>query len=252
MKGVFFKQPLEFRLEVKGDEWQQGESLSCVLTVKNHGGSSQSLSGLFLHLAQGSIKSVREKAPDAFQVTSSAQFDNTGNVEAGSELSFPWTFALDKNCTISDKAQGVFLLCGIGTPADAAGVLTITVLPHAHIEAILTFLENSFSFVLKGQKSKKGWVEAKLKPPSGKDYPTLEHLLLSFHFNEDTLLLKYCFNLKTIQATASATVHVAKAKRDLEQQFQASEYLFPGGQAVNHEPVEKALGEALATVKSRM
>jgi hypothetical protein len=251
VKGVFFKQPLEFRLEVKGDEWHQGESLSCVLSVKNRGASSLSLSGLYLHLARGSMKSVREKAADAFEVTSSAVFDSVCVLERESELSFPWTFELDKNCTISDKSQGIFLLCGIGALADAAGQLTVTVLPHAHIEAVLSFLENSFSFVLKGQKSRKGWLEAKLKPPAGKDYPTLEHLMLSFRFNEETLLLKYCFHLKTIQATASTTVHVGKATRELEQELHSSKYLFPGGQ-VNHEPLETILAEALAVVKSRM
>jgi hypothetical protein len=251
VKGVFFKQPLEFRLEVKGDEWRQGESLSCVLSVKNRGASSQPLSGLYLHLAQGNIKSVREKADDAFEITSSARFDAVSSVEPGGESSFPWTFELHKNCTISDKMQGIFLLCGIGALSDAAGQLTVVVLPHAHIEAVLSFLENSFSFVLKGQKSKKGWLEAKLKPPAGKDYPTLEHLFLSFCFNEETLHLKYCFHLKTIQATASTTVHVGKAIRELEQELHSSKYLFPGGQ-INHEPLESVIAEALALVKSRM
>jgi sporulation-control protein spo0M len=250
VKGVFFKEQLEFRLEVRGDEWYQGDTLSCVLSVRNRGAAKQPLSGLYLHLAQASVKSVRDKAYNAFQVVGSARLDAAADIEPGAEQNFPWTFELDKNCVISEKSQSLYLICGREALSNAAGQLAVTVLPHPHIEAVLSLLESSFAFVLKGQKSKKNWVEAKLKPPSGKEYPTLEHLMLSFRFDAETLLLKYCFHLKTIQASAT-TLTVGKATREIEQQFHSSNYLFPGG-LINNQPLETAIAETLAVVKSKM
>ena len=250
MKGVFFKNQLEFRLEVKGDEWHQGVTLACVLSIKNRGASSQELSDLYLHLACGKTKSIREKEADAFEIISSADISSRSVLEADQETGFSWSFALDKNCIISEKSQSLYLVCGKGALADYAGQLAVTVLPHPHIDAVTSLLENTFCFVLKGEKSKKGWVEAKLKPPSGKDFPTLEQLVLSMRFQGDAMRLDYCFHLKTIQADALA-LSVGKARKEVVQELALTSYLFPGGQ-VNHEPLEKALADALATVKSRI
>jgi len=249
VRGVFFKQPFEYRLDVSGDEWRQGDALAAVLTVKNRSNFIQPLPGLFLRLAQGDFKSVREKKPNAFTLIACAELDAQAELGPDEERRFPWTFSLDRNCPVSDKAQSLFLLCGCGELGDAAGHLALNVQPHPHIDAVLSLMESSFSFVLKGQKSRKGRIEAKLKPPAGKEYPTLEHLLLFFRFVEDSLQLNFCFNLKTLQASAT-TLEMKKAKREIEQVLPLKNYLFPGGQ-INNEPLEAAIGETLAAVKSK-
>ena len=249
MRGVFFKQALEFRIEVTGDEWHQGDKVLCTLSVKNRGSSPQPLSGLYLHLALGNIKKVREKADDAFQVVSSAQLTPPAALEPEQQQVFPCSFALDVNCPITDKGGSLYLLCGQGTPADAAGNLLVTVLPHPHLEAVVSLLESSFCFVLKGQKWQKGWVEAKLKPPAGLEYPTLEQLVLAQRFEGELLQLKYNFNLRSLAATPT-TLEVKKGKRELQQQVAPQQYLF-GGMHVNNDALEAVIREALQSVNRR-
>ena len=250
MKGVFFKQPLEFKLEVQGDEWFQGQALVCTLSIKNRGSSSEKVADPFLCLAHGSIKQIKEKKAEAFAVDSAARLAAVANLAPGQEQGFNWTFELDRNCLVSDKTQSAYLICGKGAMADTAGQLAVTVKPHPHIEAMLSLFEVTYAFVTKGLKSRKGWLEAKLKPPAGKEFPTLDHLLVAFRFAEEKLCLKYCFHLKTLKASVS-TLEVSKATRELEQELPCSKYLFPGGQ-INHEPLEAAIGEILAMVKSKM
>ena len=249
MRGTFFKQPLEFKLDVKGDEWRQGDSISCALSVKNRGTSTESLAGLFMNLACGDIKGVREKSAEAFSVISAAEMAAPAALEAGQDYAAPWQFDLDRNCTITDKGQSLYLLCGKGSPAEIAGQLAVNVLPHPHLEAVTSLLESSFSFVLKSQKSKKDWVETKLKAPGGKDFPTLEHLLLSMRFEGEVLQLKYCFQVKALQASAT-TLEVKKAKRELLQELPMNSYLLGGH--VDNDKIEEKLSEALEPFRTKM
>ena len=62
MRGMFFQQPLEFRLEVEGDQWCQGDAVVCKLSIKNRGQSAKELNPLFLHLACGTLKRLSKKA----------------------------------------------------------------------------------------------------------------------------------------------------------------------------------------------
>jgi len=140
VRGVFVKEQLEFRLEVTGDEWRQGDELPCTLSIKNHAASKQSLQDLYLHLACGQMKKVKQREDDAFEVISSAEHALASEIEPGAQESFSWTFQLDKNCPISDKAQSLHLLCGKGDVPNAAGLLPVTVHAHEHIKAVLSLL----------------------------------------------------------------------------------------------------------------
>jgi hypothetical protein len=123
-----------------------------------------------------------------------------------------WTFALDKNCSITDKSQTLFFR--YGTTSGAIGQLPITVKAHPHIEAILGIIETSFQFVLKGQKSSKGWVEAKLKPPTSSRFSMVNELKLGFRFEERALTLKFLFNVKKFE-TADSAVKIGKGRQRL-------------------------------------
>ncbi len=248
MKGVFFKHPLEFRLELTGNEWRQGEKLACQLSLNNRGNVPFSVTAPFLLLARADIKRVREKSADAFAIISSSQLASSLELEAGHEQGFSSAFELDTNCIISDNKQSLYLLCGAGSLAELAGHLAINVIPHLHIEALLSVMENSFSFSLKSQKSKQDFVEAKLKPPAGGEFPSLAQLVLNCQITEDKLVVKYIFHLKTLQADA-LSLKIGKAKREIVQELEFKQYLFPTGQ-VQHESLEKAIAEALSVIKS--
>lgn len=247
MRGVFFSKGLEYRLEVQGDEWTQGDSLSCGLSIKNRNLSRVSVSGLLLCLSLGDLKKVKAKAIDAFEPVSKAEFLSPLDLEPDEQKSFPWSFELGKNCPITDKSESLFLICGL--EAEPAGQLQVNVLPHPHIEAVLSLFESFFSFVLKGQKSKKGWVEAKLKPPSGKTYPTLDHLLLLLQFDGEDMLLKFRFSVKKLE-TDMTSLDIKKGTKELEQRLSPNEYLLPGG-FVNNDALEAGIEKALSVVATR-
>jgi hypothetical protein len=90
----------------------------------------------------------------------------------------------------------------------------------------------------------------KFKPPSGMSYPTLEQLTLGASFEKDSLLLRYMFKVKKLEATAT-TLGLKKGKSSLEQTIPCSDYLFPGG-LMNHDPLESKLEEALSKVRGKL
>ena len=180
----------------------------------------------------------------------SAEFKSTALIEPGSELSFDWIFNLDKNCIITESAQSLFLVCGVGEISEAAGHLQLNVSPHAHIEALTSLLETYHSFVLKGQKSKKGWVESKLIAPTGRRFLTLERLMLNCCFEGETLLVKYIFHSKKLAGTATS-LDISKTKTEYKQQLEPKQYIISGG-FIDNDALEKFIGEALATVESKL
>ena len=78
---------MEYRLEVKGDDFYQGDSLPCQLSVKNHGIAAANLEGAFLKLAVGDLKKVKEKKEDAFDEIQEIALPALAAVEPGKEQS---------------------------------------------------------------------------------------------------------------------------------------------------------------------
>src|SRR5690606_15396036 len=114
MKGLLFHQQLEIRLEVEGEEFHQGDSVSCALTVKNRGNEPQQAGKLFLALARGDMKKVKQKADDAFTVIERAE-DEAGSrtIPPGGEARLSHTFRLEKNCLVTDKNQSLCAVYGL-------------------------------------------------------------------------------------------------------------------------------------------
>jgi len=248
MRGLFLQDQLEFKLEVAGDGWRQGDELSCALSVKNRGDAPAALGGLQLRTAYGNLKKIRQKTGGAFAPVSSADLNPPSAIGPRQELAFSWTFTIDKNCSITDKTQSLHLLYGNTDDLDKLGQLPVNVQPHPHIQVLLQILETAFSFVLKGQRAAKSEFEAKLKPPAAKKYTMLDQLVLSARFEGEALCLTYAFHVKKLSATPSS-FGFKKGVSEVEQRLDSSGYLFPGGY-VNHDPLEKAIAEALASVES--
>lgn len=250
MRGIFFQQPLEFRLEVIGDEWRQGDRAACRLAVINRGSAAQSVQELSLHLACGTLKKVKQKADDAFAIVSSAENSPPAEIEPGGEASVEWSVQLDKNCTITDKQQSLFLICGRGPLEAAAGHLQLNVYPHAHVEAVTSLFETYFSFVLKGQKSKKEWLESKFKPPEGKRFAALDNVLLMSCFEGESLVLKFIFKSKKLSASAAA-ISVSKVTREHIERLEPDQYILSGGY-VDNDALQRVIKSALSKVESTL
>lgn len=249
MRGVFFNSGLEFRLEVTGNDFHQGDTVPCVLTVKNHGDSGTELSDLKLQLAVGTLKKVKAKAADAFQILASADTASVTTIGPKSEQTVSWTVELDKNYPITDKNQSLYFLYGNSSDSSAVGQLLLTVALHPHIESIFSTLDTVFQFVPKGVTSKGSWSTAKLKPPSARKFSLVDELNLSCRFDNDALELKYNFTVKRFEGTT--TVGVKKAKTEVEQRFDPTQYLF-GGNFVHQEFVETSIKEAMSSVTTEL
>ena len=250
MRGIFFQQPLEYRLEVEGDEWLQGDEVICKLTLKNRGSTKVTVQQAFLHLALAPLKKVKEKSADAFEILASAEIPESIEIDAASEVITDWTFPLDVNCFITEKAKSLFLVCGTESLDSIAGHLQLTIRPHVHVDAVTSLFEPYFSFVLKGQKSKKDWVESKLIPPSGSRFASLEQVLLHTRFEGDKLQLKYIFKRNKLGATADS-MSITKTKKELMQEFERNQYILPGN-FVDNDLIQNAIGTALETVASTL
>ena len=67
MRGAFFQKPLEFRLLVEGESWNQGDPIAGSLSVMNHGAEEIPHHEMAIFLACGELGKVRLKSPDAFR-----------------------------------------------------------------------------------------------------------------------------------------------------------------------------------------
>jgi hypothetical protein len=248
MKATFIHEQIEYRLEVEGDEKIQGDSLKGVFVLKNHNGTHRTIAAPYVHLAIGEIKKVKERAADAFEVTSSAGDMRGVEIPPEGETRFPFAFQLERNATITDKAQSVFLL--FGSEEGATGELRVTVRMHPHIRALVELLESSHQFVYKGEKSSNGWVRVKLKPPSARRMSLVNELTLSARFDGDALELEYLFAVKRLDASVSSLA-MKRAKEVVLQRFDPSEYLV-GGQYLDHQFLVEKAGAAIATVASEL
>jgi hypothetical protein len=248
MRGLFLQQPFEFRLDVKGDHFTQGQSVECVLKVKNHAAEPKTITCPRLLLTLASLKKVKAKEPSAFEVLTPVELERGVEVAANGEYVFEHTFALARNCPITDKAQSPYLLYGNAEQHGELGQLLLTVNLDPHLKAIFETFTTLFSFVPKGESSKNGWTSVKLKPPESRRLSFVEELNLSARFEDDSLSLKYLFSVKKFD-TGMTSVNVKKGKTEVQQSWPTSEYLFGGG-FVHQQYVEKMIDAALAEVSS--
>jgi hypothetical protein len=246
MKGTCFQRPLEFKIDVQGETWNQGESISGTLTVKNHGSSQVQTQGMRVSLARGQLKKVHAKAPDAFEVLASSELPENGRIDAQKDLNFPWSFQTRRDCPITDVSSSLFLLYGT---AEAPGQLQLTFQPDPIIQEFVQRFEIGFRFVKKSAKSAKSSVEVKFDPPDARGFASVEQLVLSFEFEGETLAVKYAFAVKQLEASAAA-MNLKKGKKTFEQSFGPQDYKTPSGR-FNYERIEAAIREVIAQVESK-
>jgi hypothetical protein len=248
MRGLFLQQPFEFRLDVKGDDFVQGQPVECVLRVKNHASEPQTIGSPKLLLTLANLKKIKARDATAFEVLSGVELERGIEVAANGEYVFEHTFPLERNCPITDKTQSPYLLYGNSEQLSELGQLLLTVNLHPHLKAIFDTCTTVFSFIPKGESSKNGWTSVKLKPPESRRLSFVEELNLSARFEDEALAVKYLFSVKKFD-TAMTTINVKKGKTEVQQSWPVSEYLFGGG-FVQQQYVEKMIDAALAEVSS--
>jgi hypothetical protein len=248
MRGLFIQNSVEYRLNVQGDVFEQGQSVACELIIVNRSVSSLIIEAPALRLAIGENKLVKAKDPAAFEPVSAAEIKGGHELAPGGELSASHTFKLDLNAPISDKTRALYLLYGNSRDISQLGQLPLTVSPHKHTRAIFDTLTTVFSFINKGETSKNGWTSVKLKPPESREFSFVDELSLSSRFVEETLELLFLFTVKKLDGSQTK-VTVRKAKTEIRQTWPKVDLLF-GGDFIKQEYVESHIREALAEVSS--
>ena len=241
MKGTIFQKPLQLNLSIDGESWHQGDAIAGSLTVKNHGSSPVQTKGIGVRFAYGQLTKVREKAPGAFHILSNQTLPQ-GALDPQQETQLTWKFETERNSPITDKTGSLYLLYGEGDAPESLGSLQLILRPHWVIEEILKILQIEFRFVLKTQKSSKGFVESKFAPPAAKEYSAIEQLLVSTRFTGEALDMRYSFAVKKLSAD-SGVMELKKDKKDFQKQFQPVQYL--RGSRLNHEQMENEIREVL-------
>jgi hypothetical protein len=248
MRGLFLQKSLEFRLDVQGDTFQQGQQVVCTLKIINRGAERATLMSPTLCLAMGDLKLVKAKDTGAFTRLAAAELERGVELAPGADFSASHTFSLDQNFPISEKAKSPYLLYGDSEGVAELGQLPLTVTPHIHLRTIFDTLTTVFSFLPKGESSKNGWTSVKLKPPESRAMSFVDELSLSTHFVNDTLEATFMFSVKKFDASQTK-VGVRKDKTEVKQVWAKADYLF-GGDFVHQEFVEAKVQEALAEVSS--
>lgn len=237
MKGAFFNQNREYRLETEKESWAQGDPIRGALSVRLHGAAPAVHAKVLL--AHGDLKAVRAKSADAFEVLAEAAISDANGGQ--------WEFPTDRNVAITDSGGSLFLLYGAAdAPPESLGQLQLTVKPAEVVEKFLDVLRTRFRFVQKFVKAEKHGMHAKLMPPESKALAFVEQLILRFSFADEALNLTYEFTVHAFEATESA-VASKKKKKKREIQLSPADYRTASGRW-NDERFEAEIASALAEV----
>lgn len=250
MRAMFVHQGSQYQLEVAGEEYIPGDTLTGTLKVKNHGASALALSNVFVTLALGNVKKAKAKDEDAFEPIVTPDLQASGELSPGQEASFPFSVTLDINSPVTEKNQSLFFLFGSQEDSGAKSELRVTVLRHPHLRTIHEILESSFQCVFKGERSSDGWLLAKFSPSSSRRLSLVNEFTVKSRFDGEALDMEYVFNVKQFDTSATA-LNVKKGKNVVAQKLAPSDYLLPGG-FLNHDSVSAKISEAISTVSTEL
>jgi len=239
MKGTFFQKPLELILNVEGESWRQGDTISGNLVVKNHGAETFPLKDFGINLSFGSAKKK------IFSSLEEHLFKANAEIESGSEAELPFKLNLEKNSPISEKSQGLYVFCG--SKEDQSNMLELNVTPCGAIGDLLRVFENLLRFKVKSLKNKKDSIEAIMVVPPSKDFSSVQQLKVLVKMDEDNLDVNFNFKLKEISfegGVVSTKDKTLKVKKLLT----PKDYLIYGD-AFNQEKVLNLLQEVIEEVR---
>ncbi len=100
MKGFSVQGGMEYRVNVSGEKWNQGDALEVEIRTADQ-------ARIFIAVAEGNDKKIRSKSEDAFEILESKE---------GSGPGLTARFRLPENSRITDKSGSLYLLYGSADP----------------------------------------------------------------------------------------------------------------------------------------
>jgi hypothetical protein len=245
MKGTFFSKPLEWNIETIGEAWQQGDTLKGTLKVRNHSTETLNLPQAGVALAHADIKKVHSRIEGALKPEATVSFKEV-ELTPGAEMQMDFSFSLSANSPVTDKKASYYLAFG---KQFTESQLQVKVEPKTLYTKIVGLLDTFHRFKLKEVKAAKKGVEFKLIPPTSRDMANIETLLLTFSMQEESLVMKYEFQVKRLD-TSSVTNKINKESVIIEKVVAPREYSL-GRDMINQDQLLKSLESVLSDVKMK-
>ena len=221
MKGMSFQNGVEFRITIEGESWNQGASIQGRIESKPAAKAQ-------IVLAEGLDKKVKAKSPDAFIVLEEAE---------SASAPYDWSFTLPIDCRISDKSGSLYILYGHGENIEKLGQLRLNILPHPVVADMIDLLSTHFRFAFKSWSAgKSSSTEAKMDPPSSKDWAMLESLTVLCKTNSDSLDCKFQFQRNEVDATKGGLA-TKSVKREVSRSWKLKQIVHDFNQRLNKEVI---------------
>jgi hypothetical protein len=221
MKGMTFQNGNEYRIQVNGESWSQGDTITGSLTVKsNSPAKHEQGSALWVGLTDGLDRKIKQKSGGAFTLLQEA---TQYNHESTPELN--WEFKLPDDCRITDKTGSLYLVYGTEIHRDqlstssTIAALKLPILPHLHLVEWIEVLTLNHRFVLKHwTTAKSGWTVATLDRPAAREWASLESLLVFLKKTNDHIHVHFQFHRTEVDGSKvglAAKISKLDFKRDI-------------------------------------
>jgi len=228
MRSTFFQQPLQYQIEIDGENWDQGEKIKGKLIVRNMISETVFVNASQVILAYGLKKNIKEGNESPWEVLEKQVLIKNISLSGGGEKSYEWIFQLATDCPITDKQGGLYLLFGGEDSLSEGGRLDLPIILHTILQNFLQTFTTQFFFLEKYQKRKSEWTEVKLMPPESKEYPNLDFVRCLLRISQEQLEVHYLFKMSGL-GRSGEKMTVTKKNRELKQKIPPEKYLQSGG-----------------------
>jgi hypothetical protein len=249
MKGTFFKQPLEFSVDIKGESWRQGEKLAGNLLIRNHGDEEIALSSFGVTLAQTDAKKLKAKNDKGIGEKKVIQFDADEKLSAKGEKSLEWEFQLGTDASISEKSSGPYIYYGKTEDIFEGGHLQLKVLPIEILEKYIEIFENFHRFKRKSLKYKKGFIDIQYVCPGGQDLGQIEKLNQQLRIIDSKLEIKWIFQINKLGYKDGSVVE-DKVEKIYDQLLEKKSFM-DFGDFPNQDGILASIEEVLVQAKKK-
>lgn len=249
MKATIFLKPLEYNIEVLGEKWHQGDKIKGSLRVKNHTEEKIELAHLIVSLCEGNYKKIKAKDKNAWKALSDKTLASNIMLRGPEDIEYSFDFVLPEDCLITDKGASLYLAFFDKDDNLPAGHIELVVEPKLVILEVLKIFENFLRFKVTQMKSVKGMIEVKLNAPSGREFSTIDSLVLNIFEIEKTLTMNYLFNMRVLDMS-SGSMQAQKKTKEINQVFNSKQYLIYG-QSLNQDFILESINSVLSEVKPK-
>lgn len=239
MKAQFFNKPLNYSLNIDGESWEQGSTVTGDLSISDTAGVQTDFTSLGCHLCYAQSKKLKAKDSSGIKILESIQ------LQAGQDH-LPFNFKLDSNCPITDNAGSLQILFGNIVEPFQCGILELKVRPINTISNFIEVFELFYRFKFKALKNKKDFIETQVTPPATKEWAKIQKMLLQIKMEEEKLIVICLITIKTLSFDSSTTKTKDEVK-EIRLEITKKEHTLHG--ATNQEGIKKHIESVLEQIR---